>query len=52
MEITTRFPPDLGNLAHPARFPHFHSRFSLFRGKNKDTNTGDGTLDACRQIER
>jgi hypothetical protein len=29
VEITKRFPPDLGNLAQNARFPHFHSRLRL-----------------------
>src|SRR5712691_11221112 len=31
VEITKRFPPDLGNLAQNARFPHFHSRLSSVR---------------------
>ncbi len=48
VEITKRFPPDLGNLAQNARFPHFHSRLSSVRPENKDQenkdqNTGGGT---------
>jgi hypothetical protein len=31
MEITKRFPQPLGNLAQNARFPHFHSRSSVFQ---------------------
>jgi hypothetical protein len=31
MEITERFPQPLGNLAHHARFPHSHSRLSVFQ---------------------
>jgi len=29
MEITTRFPQPLGNLAETARFPHFHKPIPL-----------------------
>ena len=31
MEITERFPQPLGNLAENARFPHSHSRSSVFQ---------------------
>ncbi len=50
VEITKRFPPDLGNLAQNARFPHFHSRFSSFRKENKDQNTARHAA-ACRAEE-
>jgi hypothetical protein len=31
MEITKRFPQELGNLAQNARLPHSHSRSSSFQ---------------------
>ena len=38
VEITKRFPPDLGNLAQNARFPHFHSRLHFEEEKRTQTN--------------
>jgi hypothetical protein len=37
VEITTRFPQDLGNLAQTARFPHFHSRSVMYFSKSQKT---------------
>ena len=39
MEITKRFPQQLGNLAQNARFPHSHSRLSdVDKNTDQDTN--------------
>jgi hypothetical protein len=36
MEITKRFPQDLGNLAQNARFPHSHKPIFLFVSDEKN----------------
>ena len=51
MESKERFPQELGNLAQNARFPHFHSRSSVFlQEKNKSTKNTAAT--SRRQINR
>jgi hypothetical protein len=41
MEITERFPQELGNLAQNARFPHFHKPITLSDWKEEE-ETKDG----------
>ena len=50
VETTERFPHGLGNLAHNARFPHSHSRYSSReREEKKNTHTDGSDPSAAHQ---
>ena len=50
MEITERFPQDLGNLAQNARFPHFHKPPFVPPHKRKDQEARTLRVPARRRV--